>query len=92
MIAILAADVLQQNDLIPREIDGFQADLLVAEIVHLQAELAPKRLQDLENPAVKTDKSDSRTSSAGAGVERCRGFRRKKRSEPNAKRHHDQNL
>ena len=67
VITILAANMLQENDLVAGEIDRFQTDLFVSEIVHPQAELAAKRLKYFKDPAVQADERDLRVMGERTG-------------------------
>ena len=58
MVAVFAADVLQENHAVAGQVDGLPLDLLVAEVIHPQAQRTAEGLQDLEDAAVEPHKGD----------------------------------
>ena len=58
VVAVVAAGVLQEDEPVAGQIDGFVVDLLVGEVVHRQTQLAGEGLQDLEDAAMQADEGD----------------------------------
>ena len=76
MVAVFAANVLQEDEPVAGQVDAFVVDLLVGEVIHRQSDFAGEGLQDLEDAAVEADEGDPGSALASLGRVRRFRFRR----------------